>query len=139
MNKSLVAVVGVLVLVVIVFVLSRTTLKPTEQKTVMDESPQSQSAKPLEQLEPYLITVTDTGFSPSELTVKKGGKVVWVNKSSKIVTLASADHPSHRKYPALNLGDFVKGTTVQLVFDTPGTYTYHNHLNPTQTGTVVVK
>ncbi len=86
-----------------------------------------------------VITLTKSGFSPSTLTVKTGSRVVWVNNSGSSASVNSADHPTHKVYSPLNLGLFNSGSSVQLVFDKPGTYKYHNHLNPTQIGTIVVQ
>lgn len=85
------------------------------------------------------VMITRSGFSPSTLTVKVGTKVVWVNKSGVTAAVNSAVHPTHLVYPPLNLGEVANGSSVELVFDKPGTYKYHNHLNPTQTGTIVVQ
>jgi len=85
------------------------------------------------------INASDTGFQPDKVTIKAGTRVIWISSSSKTVSVASDDHPTHQKYPPLNLGAFEKGSSVQLVFDKPGTYTYHNHLNPSMKGTIVVE
>ncbi|MDO8621476.1 MAG: cupredoxin domain-containing protein [Candidatus Levybacteria bacterium] len=86
-----------------------------------------------------IVTVTTSGFVPQTLTIKAGTKVVWMNKSGTTVTVNSAVHPTHLAYPPLNLGEFGDGSSVQLGFDKPGTYSYHDHLNPSQTGTIVVE
>lgn len=85
------------------------------------------------------VTVTTSGFQPETVTIKAGEKVVWVNQSGAVSNVSSAKHPTHLIYPPLNLGDFGNGASVSLSFDKPGTYTYHNHLNPTEVGTVVVE
>lgn len=85
------------------------------------------------------ITYNGTEFSPATLTVKAGTKVTWVNKSGKTVDVESDPHPIHTSYPPMNFGPFSDGSSVTLVFDKPGTYRYHNHLNPSQTGTVIVQ
>lgn len=85
------------------------------------------------------VTLTQSGFEPAIATVKAGTKVIWINKSGQISTVDSAGHPTHLGYPSLNLGEFGNGAQVSLVFDKAGTYKYHNHLNPSQTGTVVVE
>lgn len=85
------------------------------------------------------VTLTTTGFQPDTLTVKVGIYVTWVNKSGKSATVNSDDHPTHIKYPFLNLGEFKPDSTLQTLFDKAGTYTYHNHFNPSQKGTIIVK
>ncbi len=85
------------------------------------------------------VTVSATGFQPQTVTIKVGEKVTWVNKSGATVSINSAVHPTHLVYPPLNLGTVADGASVSLVFPKAGTYKYHNHLNPTQFGTVVVE
>lgn len=85
------------------------------------------------------VTLTANGFSPASLTIKAGQTVTWVNKSGEAATVNSAPHPVHTAYPPLNLGSFPDGGTLSLKFDKPGTYGYHNHLNPSERGTIVVE
>lgn len=89
--------------------------------------------------EQNVITLTAGGFSPSTLTVKAGTKVSWINKSGSQATVNSIPHPVHTNYQPLNLGSFTDGSTISLTFDKAGTYGYHNHLNPGQTGTIIVQ
>ncbi len=85
------------------------------------------------------VTLTANGFSPTSLTIKAGQTVTWVNKSGEAATINSAPHPVHTSYPPLNLGNFPDGGTLSLTFDKPGTYGYHNHLNPSEQGTIIVE
>ena len=85
------------------------------------------------------VALTQSGFEPKSITVKAGTRVTWVNNSGSMATVDSAGHPTHLGYPPLNLGQFSNGQSLSLVFDAAGTYKYHNHLNPSQTGTVVVE
>ncbi len=85
------------------------------------------------------IILDETGFSPKEVNIKQGTKVMWINKTDSTATVSSDDHPTHQIYPKLNLGQFDSGSSHQLVFDEKGTYGYHNHLDASQTGTVIVE
>ncbi len=85
------------------------------------------------------VNVTANGFDPATVTVKVGSKVTWVNKSGGMANVSSDKHPTHLLYPPINLGSFDDGKSVSLVFDKAGTYTYHNHLDSSQTGTVVIE
>ena len=85
------------------------------------------------------VIVTGSGFEPTEIKIKAKTIVTWVNKSGGPVTVNSDNHPAHLLYPFLNLGEFASGSSVQAMFDKPGKYTYHNHLNPEQKGTVIVE
>jgi plastocyanin len=89
--------------------------------------------------ENLVITITDSGFQPNALTIKVGTKVTWVNNGNNVVSVASDPHPTHTNYPPLNLGKVATDGSVSLVFDKAGSYGYHNHLNASQTGTIVVQ
>lgn len=85
------------------------------------------------------VALTDSGFVPKDITVKPRTRVVWINKNRKAATVDSNDHPTHRLYPFLNLGELSNGSFVQVVFDKAGKYSYHNHYNASETGTVTVE
>ena len=87
------------------------------------------------------VTYTDTGFSPKSITVKLGDTVTFMNNSSKMMWVASAPHPTHTNYPEF---DPKKGSTAGESYsftfdDKAGSFNYHNHLNPTDFGTIVVE
>ena len=85
------------------------------------------------------VTLTDLGFTPKDTTVKIGTRIIWINKSGKAATVSSNDHPTHRLYPFLNLGEFARGSSLQAVVGETGKYSYHDHYNASQTGTVTVE
>lgn len=85
------------------------------------------------------INLTKDGFEPNEVTIKAGTKVNFVNNSGQLAAVDSDPHPVHTSYTPLNLGNITLNNSKSLVFDTPGTYHYHNHLNPSQTGTIIVQ
>lgn len=85
------------------------------------------------------VVLSSSGFMPQTLTIKAGETVTWENSSGGTATVNSDPHPIHTNYPPLNLGQFNDGGTLTLKFDKPGAYGYHNHLNPSQTGKIVVE
>lgn len=85
------------------------------------------------------ITLTPNGFEPASITIKTGTKVVWTNNSGQAATINSDPHPIHTDFPPLNLGSFADGQSLSLTFTTPGTHGYHNHLNPSVRGTIIVQ
>jgi plastocyanin len=94
------------------------------------------------------VTYTDNGFSPSVLTVKPGTTVVFENKTSNQFWPASDPHPTHTAYPGQGncngqafdpCAALAPGTTWALLFDKSGNWGYHNHLNPSHEGTILVK
>ncbi len=95
-----------------------------------------------------IITYTDSGYSPSTITIKKGGTVTWKNKSSGGMWTASNPHPIHTGYPksggCINSAfDECKsgpsGAEWSFTFTYTGTWGYHNHLNPAHTGQIIVE
>lgn len=85
------------------------------------------------------VTITDTGFSLREITIKAGDTVLWVNEGTAGHTVNSAVHPTHQVYPPLNLNTIKPGEKKSLIFPDAGTYKYHDHLNPSLTGSVTVQ
>lgn len=86
------------------------------------------------------VILTDNGFSPSEITIKKGTAVQWENDSSSASASVNSDeYPTNKLYPGLNLGKFNKGSTIIHVFTSSGNFTYHNQFNPQQTGKISVE
>ena len=144
-NKIAIAIIGILVVVGAVILLSTNANKgDTDQSTTAPATqteattPAETSANQDETLTDTMIDITATGYDPKTIIIKAGAKVVWTNNSGQVGNVSSVPHPTHSTYPPLNLGDFSDGATVSLVFDEPGAYEYHNHLNATQTGTVIV-
>lgn len=98
-------------------------------------------------------TVTYSGgtFTPSSLTIEKGETVVFRNESGSKMWVASDAHPTHTEYDGSSLGDHCEGGTgesfdqcaagdiYRFTFERSGSWEYHNHLNPTAVGTVVVE
>ena len=116
------------------------TTKPTQaQQSQTAPSSTMQATGDAMTKKEVAVTLTTTDFEPKTITVKAGTKVVWTNKSGAVATVNSDPHPTHTNYQPLNLGRMNDGASVSLVFDKPGTYTYHNHLDASQTGIVVVK
>lgn len=113
---------------------SSTTPTATVTPTISPET-----TPPATQTSDETVILTETGFSPAKLTIKAGTKVTWSNRSGNGATVNSDPHPIHTGYQPLNLGSFQNGETLSLTFDKPGTYGYHNHLNPSQKGTIVVE
>lgn len=85
------------------------------------------------------VTITASSFSPSNLTINHGATIIWTNQSGVAATVNSNPHPTHTDYPPLNIGLIENGATASLTFPDPGTYSYHNHLQPDQTGIIVVR
>lgn len=85
------------------------------------------------------INFTSDGFSPKILTVKSGDTIAITNNSGETVQFDSNPHPLHTDNPELNVGTIPPGETMRVKLTAKGTWGYHNHLNVTQSGTIVVQ
>lgn len=87
-----------------------------------------------------IVSVTAQGFDPTTITIKAGQAVTWVNNDSAAHQVNSDPHPTHQLYPILNtIGRLNPGDKKSATFDKAGTYTYHDHLNPSFKGTIIVQ
>ncbi len=85
------------------------------------------------------VSYTDTGFEPATLEVEAGTTVTFVNNSTGLMWTASDVHPTHDELPGFDQQEGGEaGTKYSFTFTEVGEWTYHNHLVPTDTGTVVV-
>ncbi len=99
------------------------------------------------------ITMSDAGFSPNEVTIRQGGIVTWANAGSTAIWPASAFHPTHTVYPSSDINrcgtaeatgifdacrGIQPGESWLFVFNEKGTWAYHDHLNPSRFGRVIV-
>jgi len=102
-----------------------------------------------------VITYTDNGFSPKNVTVPLGGTVTFVNQSSHGMWVASDVHPTHTDYDGTTKNahcaagytgpipfDECKpdgaGASYTFTFTKAGSITYHNHVFASDTGTITV-
>lgn len=86
-----------------------------------------------------IITQTDEGFEPSEITIKKGTRVVWVNDASTFNWPASNLHPTHEVYPEFDpLEPIPSGKAWAFTFTKIGNWEFHDHLKPNRRGMVKV-
>lgn len=100
------------------------------------------------------VVYTNSGYSPAELIVNIGDTVIWKNESSQSLWTASSLHPVHGAYGGTSLqehcpdkenNDFDECKSSQtgelwpFTFNKAGTWKYHNHLNPSHFGQVIVK
>ncbi len=101
-----------------------------------------------------LITYTDNGFGPNPLTVKKGDTVIFKNESSSDFWPASAMHPTHIVYGGTTLQEHCpddagvafdsckgipSGASWSFKFEKIGSWNYHDHLNASHFGKVIVE
>ena len=77
------------------------------------------------------VTIENFSFSPKEVTINAGEKVIWKQKDSTSHTVVSG---STFKSQDLKLGD-----RYEYTFSQPGEYSYNCGIHPSMTGKVIVK
>ena len=100
------------------------------------------------------VVYTNKGFKPAAVTVESGTTVEWTNESDKLLWVASDPHPSHTNLPGFDEGGIEEsdlqgfvpyvyahslGSLYRYTFQKAGTWGYHNHLVPSDRGSVVVE
>lgn len=113
----------------------------TQQVSTEAPSPTPQAASEGAMMEKEtIVKITSTGFSLKSVTIKVGESVTWQNGDSSSHTVNSDTHPTHTLFPILNQVGLIKSGEIKSVkFSAVGAYTYHDHLNPSLTGSVTVE
>ena len=79
-----------------------------------------------------VVRIDNFTFTPPELHIRRGGKVLWINADDVPHRIASADG-RFRASPGLDTGE-----QYTLTLDAPGNYPYFCSLHPRMTGRIVV-
>jgi plastocyanin len=103
----------------------------------------------------FTIEITSWGFSPENLEIKKGDRVIFLNKDTENHWPASDDHPTHRKYPKSDISkcksEVFRGETFDAChglnlgerfsfeFNEKGIWRYHDHLRTNLKGSIIVE
>ncbi len=98
---------------------------------------------------PSIVAVTDTGFIPKKVYLYPGDTVTWINTGSQKHWPASDEHLTHGNYPQKSERDCLgslfdacrginPGEQWSFIYAFEGVWTYHDHLFPEITGTIVV-
>ncbi len=105
-------------------------------------------------LKNHEVVYTDSGFSPSNLNIKVGDTVIWKNQSSEGMWVGSAMHPSHIVYSGTDLKSHcpdtantsfdecksvASGESWSFTFTKAGSFGYHNHVNASKFGKIIVE
>ena len=100
------------------------------------------------------VTYTKSGYSPKEVIISQGGIVMFQNESSRLMWPATAIHPTHTIYPGsgiLKCGTqeqsrifdackgMAPGESWSFTFQEQGNWGYHDHLNISKTGKIIVQ
>lgn len=98
------------------------------------------------------VEITDSGYVPSQLTIKKGSTVTWTNNSEAPNWPASAQHPTHTVYPGSGIEKcgtdeeneifdscgMELGESWSFTFNEAGEWGYHEHNEVKTFGKIIV-
>lgn len=77
------------------------------------------------------VEITETGFVPQTIRIKKGESVTWINKDSKPHQVAADPHPTGDLLPSLKGEEpLLQEEQYTAIFEKTGTFTYHDYLDP---------
>jgi plastocyanin len=130
MNKNLI-IIGVIVLLIVgagAYFLMQKSYTPNPET-----NPSEQTTLSGTPIQTYNIELKSFAFSPSELKIQPGDKVIWTNQDLAPHTITS-DTGSEISSSSLS-----KGQTYYYTFTTTGTYNYHCSIHPSMKGTIVVE
>jgi plastocyanin len=102
------------------------TPQPTSSSTASNSSQPSTTGS---------VDIRNMMFTPSQITVAKGGTVTWINHDSIAHTVV--DDLSNVGGPSS--GDIQPGSTYSFTFNKTGSFQYHCSIHPSMRGTIVVK
>ncbi|MEK6872599.1 MAG: hypothetical protein AABW90_01135 [Nanoarchaeota archaeon] len=126
--------------------------KETGEVKVITETEQSQEET--QETKENVVEITSSGFFPQSLTISQGKEITFINKDSGLSWPASAVHTEHRAYPGSDIskcntseknkifdacGGLKNGESYSFTFNEKGSWRYHDHLNPSSTGVIVVE
>lgn len=117
----------------------QTSQSQSEKKPATDSTRRADCAA----VDQPTITYADGNFSPACVTVKTGATITWVNKASQPIEVGTDPHPAHTGNREVSGGEFVLrvggGSEATSTMTTVGSQSYHDHLRPDATGTIIVE
>lgn len=86
------------------------------------------------------IRLSQNQFSPQNIKVSKGTKIIWINDDAAEHYINADSHPAHTYHLAQNSKALKKGEQFSLVFDKVGVYPYHCSAHAdSMTGSLIVE
>ncbi len=114
----------------------------TNNPSGVDYTPSTNDAggeAPAPNIQVVEVDYDGTSFTPSTVNIKVNDWVFFKNKSTLDMWPASNPHPTHTIYPEFDAKKAIApGAQYKFQFTKVGSWGYHNHLNPSATGTINV-
>ena len=121
------------------FVLSQDENKTAEQTSTPQATESVETTKPEEGTQAMTISFTDSGVSPSTSSISSGQVVTFKNDTSRVVQPASDPHPRHTDNPEFNVSTIQPGQSKTVTLTKTGSWGFHDHLDPDNSGTITVQ
>jgi len=165
-KSILIAIIGIGLITLIVLLVNRgdnnteTESAPSSQQQTQNENNSENSqagdtSTPNESDSDVAATVRyqNGQFSPQTVTIETGDTVKFVNQGDGDMWVGSDQHPTHTEYDGTSLSEHCQdgdatsrvfdqcssGDTYTFTFEKNGEWDYHNHVNASAGGTVVVE
>lgn len=85
------------------------------------------------------VQITPDGFVPATIKILPGSQVTWINADNKTHKIAANPHPTHSDLSELESPELVPGASYTYKYGQKGIFGYHDHLDITKTGIVIVE
>lgn len=156
MNKSFILIIVIVIFfigVVIFWGNKRNEAVSPQAQATPTPSPEAERQEPTNTPKTVIINMTDTGLNPSEITINAGDRIEFINQSLRPAWPASAVHPTHQAYPGSDIKKcgtdesnsifdacrgLQKGESFSFTFKEKGTWFFHDHLNSSLRGSIIV-
>lgn len=135
MNKTRVTAGTIIVLLIIVAIVAAVLHKNNSSSNNLSPRTGSQAGSSSQSATNGTINIKNMMFTPSQITVTKGGTVTWTNNDNTTHTVV--DDLSNVGGP--HSGDIAPGQTYSFTFNKTGSFQYHCSIHPSMRGTIVVK
>ncbi len=164
MNKSLLIIIGIIIIGAIAYMVLRSPenssrqtvdetalpLEPIEEGNVfVQQAPEEDFVLDEDLLlqedtanggDTVAVSIDDAGFSEETITVLAGTTIVFTNNGQGLHQVASDPHPTHTNVPGLDSKKgLATGETFSFTFENAGTFTVHDHLAPSHKATIIVQ
>lgn len=157
--KKIIIIFAVVLVGVAVYLFSKNNggmpaVSPTPTPTPVSSAETTPTPSPASETPKTTILYSDSGYSPSTVNIKKGDAVIFKNTAATMMWPASAMHPTHKLYPGTGIEKcgtsaqdtifdackgYASGGSWEFRFNESGTWKYHNHLQPSHFGTIIVE
>jgi plastocyanin len=95
--------------------------------------PEQSGASAADAKSAYHVDIRNFAFTPQQLTVPAGSRIVWTNRDDEPHVVVSTNG-AFKASPALDTND-----SFAVVLDKPGTYAYFCGIHPMMVGKIVVR